>query len=95
MHHLFTSIRNAAWCLALPAALLLNACQKTNDTYRNAVPANNTGMFTYDYLRSRTGTFDSLVYLLDKTGLKDTLLEKNITFFCAFGPEYRHSHGKP
>lgn len=74
-------MRRTACYLAMLAGILLSSCEKTDDTYRNAAPANQSDLATYDYLRTRTG-FDSLIYLLGKTGLKDTLLEKNITFFA-------------
>lgn len=73
--------RRIACRLAVAAGLLLAACDKTDDTYRDAKPSDKVNVTSYEYLRSRTGTFDSLLYLLDKTGLKDTLQEKNITIF--------------
>lgn len=82
MQLIHTRFRRAACGLAIAAGALLAACEKTDDTYRTAQPADKVDMTSYDYLRSRKGTFDSLCYLLDKTGLKDTLQQKQITFFA-------------
>jgi hypothetical protein len=68
-------------CLYAACLLLLVACKK--DDYKNdgGVHNPNVNMTTYDYLKSKPGQFSKLVYLIDKTGLKD-VVNGNITLFA-------------
>ncbi|HEU4554762.1 MAG TPA: carbohydrate-binding protein [Chitinophaga sp.] len=77
-------------CLQQPARALLwsmlvlllaAGCEKDN-TYRNAKPTAAVPVSTYDFLKSQQGLYDTLLYLVDKAGLTDTLKSGNITFFA-------------
>ncbi|HEY1167031.1 MAG TPA: hypothetical protein VGE90_17780 [Chitinophaga sp.] len=59
---------------------LLFSCKKENYKNDGGVHDPHVNMSTYDYLRSQK-VFDSLVYLIDKAGLKD-LVNSDITFFA-------------
>jgi hypothetical protein len=61
--------------------LLAAGCEKDN-TYRNAKPTASVPVSTYDFLQSQQGLYDTLLYLVDKAGLTDTLKSGNITFFA-------------
>lgn len=62
--------------------VLMVACQK--DDYKNdGGPSDpHVNMTTYDYLKAKTGIFDSLVYLIDRAGLKDAV-NADVTFFAS------------
>lgn len=66
--------------LAVGCSVSLYSCKKA-DTYRTARPVQQVSMNTYDFLKSQNGLYDNLVYLLDKTGLADTVKNSRITFF--------------
>lgn len=66
----------------LALAFTISSCQKTVNIYRNAKPVQNVPMNTYDFLKSQEGLFDTLLYLIDKVGLSDTLKTGNVTFFA-------------
>src|SRR5690242_13228450 len=65
---------------AVGCSVFLYSCKKA-DTYRTARPVQQVSMNTYDFLKSQNGLYDNLVYLLDKTGLADTVKNSRITFF--------------
>jgi len=62
------------------SAALLFSCKKEDYKNDGGVHDPHVNMSTYDYLRSQK-VFDSLVYLIDKAGLKD-LVNSDITFFA-------------
>jgi len=66
---------------ALLLLLVIAGCKKDN-TYRNAKPTAEVPVNTYDFLKSQQGLYDTLLYLVDKAGLTDTLKKENITFFA-------------
>ncbi|GAA4310466.1 carbohydrate-binding protein [Compostibacter hankyongensis] len=70
--------------LAIIAGFLVSAvsCRKTPDEYRYARPVQQVSLNTYDFLKTQEGLYDTLLYLLDETGLTDTLKTKEITFFA-------------
>lgn len=65
---------------AFGVVILAASCQK-NNLYRNAQPVKQVPQNTYDFLKSQNGLYDKLLYLVDKTGLTDTLKKGEITFF--------------
>ena len=56
------------------------ACKKENYKNDGGVHDPNVNMTTYDYLKSKH-VFDSLVYLIDKAGMKDAI-NGDVTFFA-------------
>ncbi|WP_295117885.1 hypothetical protein [uncultured Chitinophaga sp.] len=71
-----------ATVLLIVFAATFQACKK--DDYKNDGGLHNAkvDMTTYDYLKSKKGIFDSLVYLIDRAGLKE-MVNSDITFFAA------------
>ncbi|MGJ7031436.1 fasciclin domain-containing protein [Niabella hirudinis] len=66
-------------CLLLLVAGV--ACKK-DSTYRNDDPAGNKLPYNvYEYLQRQGRGFDSLLFIINKSGLKDTLATQNVTFF--------------
>lgn len=60
--------------------VLLFSCKKEDYKNDGGVHDAHVNMSTYDYLRSQK-VFDSLVYLIDRAGLKD-LVNSDVTFFA-------------
>src|ERR1044072_517913 len=66
--------------LILAAAIFLFSCKKNDYKNDGGVHDPHVNMTTYDYLKSQR-VFDSLVYLIDRAGLKD-MVNSDITFFA-------------
>jgi uncharacterized surface protein with fasciclin (FAS1) repeats len=67
--------------LLLLSALLLNACKK--DYYNDGGLANPIyDGSIYDYLKANPYWFDTITYIIDKAGLKETLQNDSVTFFA-------------
>ncbi|HVI48122.1 MAG TPA: carbohydrate-binding protein [Chitinophaga sp.] len=56
-------------------------CEKGMDDYRNAKPASEVPVSTYDFLKQQGDLYDTLVLLIDRTKLTDTLKNQTVTFF--------------
>lgn len=59
------------------------SCEKKNVEYRDMQPVREVKMSTYDFIKNanKGGLYDTLLYLLDKTGLAEKLKTGNVTFF--------------
>ncbi len=88
------------------SALLFQVGCKTEDTYKKSEPVNNTtSSNTYEYLKSKPGVYDSLIFLVDKLGLQKTLTDSTVTLFAPSNlsfqiaiknlNEIRRAQGKP
>lgn|GEM_PF-2866050 len=62
--------------------LLILACSKTDDTYRDQVPNSKVDLSTYDYIVGKGAAFDTLVYIINKADLSETLKASTVTFFA-------------
>lgn len=83
-------IRNRGTLMLLVAlALVQSACVKDKGFHDNA---NNNTKFagnTYEYLKSKPGVYDSLLAVIDRTGLKQTLIDSNVTLFAVTNPSFQ------
>lgn len=59
----------------------LFACKKGMQDFRNAKPLSATDVSTYDFLKQQGGLYDTLLLLIDRANLADTLKSENVTFF--------------
>lgn len=59
----------------------LFACKKGMQDYRHTSPLSATDVSTYDFLKQQGGLYDTLLLLIDRANLTDTLKSENITFF--------------
>jgi hypothetical protein len=75
-------ILNKARPLLLLAGLLFADACKKDSVYRDAQPITQVSVSTYDFLHAQPGLYDTLLYLIDKAGLTDTLKTGKITFFA-------------
>ncbi len=75
-----------SFCIPVLAAALMAAtfsCEKKNVEFRDMQPVREVKMSTYDFLKTanKGGLYDTLIYLLDKTGLAEKLKSGHVTFF--------------
>jgi len=78
MQKIFNKVHPILWITGL---LLTGACKK-KDEFRDAKPVTQVSVSTYDFLKAQPGLYDTLLYLVDKAGLTDTLKKGRITFFA-------------
>ena len=70
-------------------SILTSACSKDGGFY-DAVVADKTFQGnTYEYLKSKTGVYDSLIQVIDRLKLQKTLTDSNITLFAVTNPSFR------
>ncbi|WP_256004759.1 fasciclin domain-containing protein [Pedobacter deserti] len=71
-------------------ALLIQFGCKKEDTYSRAVDISmEVNMNTYDYLKSKPGVYDSLLYVIDRMGLAETLKSGEVTLFAPSNESFR------
>jgi len=72
-----------AFYLLIALFLSFGSCKKNDGAYDRSdakdQPLNGS---VYDYLNSKPGMFDSLLYVVDRLGLTDTLKKEDITLFA-------------
>ncbi len=69
------------YILCLLSVVMGVSCQKDN-AYRNDEPEGNKLPYNvYEYLQRQGRGFDSLLLIINRSGLKDTLVSQNVTFF--------------
>ncbi len=66
-------------CVSLVAGI---TCEKPFDLYRNAQPVESVSLNMYQFLERQNNVYDTLLYLLDKTGLDKVIKEGEVTFFA-------------
>ncbi|MRG44322.1 carbohydrate-binding protein [Chitinophaga sp. SYP-B3965] len=76
-------IISATHILAAATLLLMAAGCKKNNEYRNMEPVREVKMSTYDFIvqANQTGLYDTLLHLLNKTGIAEKLKTATNTFF--------------
>lgn len=57
------------------------ACEKGMQDYRNAKPLSEVKVSTYEFLKQQGGLYDTLLLLIDRVHLTDTLKSQQVTFF--------------
>jgi hypothetical protein len=57
------------------------ACKKGMDQYRHAKPVSAVPVSTYDFLQQQGALYDTLLLLIDRVHLTDTLKNQQVTFF--------------
>ncbi|RFS26267.1 hypothetical protein DVR12_00300 [Chitinophaga silvatica] len=77
MHQLKKIFIQTGW-IGLLAVVLFTSCRKDNHFIGGSISDPHTDLTTYDYLKANP-LFDTLIILIDKAGLKETL-NSNITF---------------
>ncbi|HMI02812.1 MAG TPA: carbohydrate-binding protein [Pedobacter sp.] len=68
--------------LLIVVSVIWTSCKKDTGDYKYV---NETSVFpgnTYDYLKSKTGLYDSLLFVIDKLNLADTLKNNDVTLFA-------------
>ncbi|MFD2143912.1 hypothetical protein [Mucilaginibacter antarcticus] len=68
--------------MAVVALVSQTSCKKEKGFYDQTVTTPSVSLNTYQYLKSKTGVYDSLLLLVDKMGIAKTLTDSNITLFA-------------
>ncbi|SDD01086.1 fasciclin domain-containing protein [Niabella drilacis] len=70
------------YCILCLLSVLMGMSCKKDNTYRNDAPEGNTLPYNvYEYLQKQGRGFDSLLFIINRSGLRDTLASQNVTFF--------------
>lgn len=68
--------------LVCGSLLLFTACSKDGGNYNPRIIEKDFAGDTYEYLKSKPGVFDSLVAVIDRLGLEETVRDSSITLFA-------------
>lgn len=70
--------------LAFIVAILIfqTGCKREEGFYDSDLVVNSTDLDTYEYLKSKPGQYDSLLYLIDKLGITEELRTGQVTLFA-------------
>jgi hypothetical protein len=75
--------------LLLAITLVLSACKKDGGYYNASNADRKMNMNTYEYLKSKPGVYDSLIKVVDRMGLKQTLTDSNVTLFAVTNQSFQ------
>ena len=64
-------------------------CTKEKGFYETPNINAGTTLNSYDYLKSKTGVYDSLLLVIDKLGIKKTLQDSNVTLFAVSNASFQ------
>jgi len=64
-------------------------CKKDGGDHDTGDANKKIPLNTYDYLKSKPGVFDSLVAVIDRLGLKETLTDSSITLFAVTNQSFQ------
>jgi hypothetical protein len=68
--------------MVVVAMIFQTSCKKETGDYTAVPVPSAVNLNTYDYLKSKTGVYDSLLLLVDKMGIKKTLTDSAVTVFA-------------
>ncbi|WP_316815085.1 fasciclin domain-containing protein [Pedobacter nyackensis] len=71
------------------ATISLIACRKDSGYYDHKPISQRVQVNVYDYLKSKKGIYDSMILVVDRLGLKPTLMDSNITVFAVTNSSFR------
>ena len=69
--------------------LLQSSCSKDNGFYDVSKEVAPEKMNTYQYLQSKRGIYDSLLFVIDRTGFTDTLKNNKVTLFAPTNESFK------
>ncbi|MHB1177790.1 MAG: ATP/GTP-binding protein [Daejeonella sp.] len=76
--------------IAFCSALLFHVgCSKEKGLYETSTIDAGTALNSYEYLKSKTGVYDSLLLVIDKLGIKKTLQDSNVTLFAVSNASFQ------
>ena len=80
---------NRSLTTLLVCVMLFASCKKNNGAYQYVNNASTYSGTTYDYLVSKPGVFDSLLFVVNKLGLTDSLKNNKITLFAVTNSSFQ------
>lgn len=75
--------------ILLLTVMLFTNCKKNPGDYSYVHTSSGFNGTIYDYLKSKPGVFDSLLFVIDKLKLTDTLKNNNVTLFACTNPSFQ------
>ena len=75
--------------LLVVCVMLFANCKKNNGAYDYVNRASAFNGSTYDYLVSKPGVFDSLLFVVNKLGLTDSLKKNKVTLFAVTNTSFQ------
>ncbi len=75
--------------LLVVCVMLFASCKKNNGAYQYVNSGSTFNGSTYDYLVSKPGVFDSLLFVVNKLGLTDSLKNNKITLFAVSNASFQ------
>ncbi|EDM35584.1 endoglucanase-related protein [Pedobacter sp. BAL39] len=82
-------LRPLVLCLCIGTVALQSSCRKDDTFHEEPAEREVVNMNTYDYLKSKRGIYDSLVFLIDRLGLADTLKNETVTLFAPTNESFK------
>ncbi|NRF41711.1 carbohydrate-binding protein [Pedobacter foliorum] len=89
MKNLKILLGNMAAGLCCCIIIFFSGCGKDKGFYEAAVDEKNVPLNTYDYLKSKRGIYDSLLLVIDRVGLADTLKKNPVTLFALSNSSFK------
>ncbi len=62
--------------------LCFGSCSPEDGYYQTANVSQGTSLNTYDYLKSKVGVYDSLLFVIDKLGMQKAVRDSGVTVFA-------------
>jgi uncharacterized surface protein with fasciclin (FAS1) repeats len=81
------TITTALMCFTV--IILQSGCSKDKGYYDLTEATAPEDMNTYQYLQSKRGIYDSLLYVIDRTGFTDTLKNNQVTLFAPTNESFK------
>ncbi len=69
--------------------LFQTSCKKDKGFFDAVNEQEASNLSTYDYLKSKRGIYDSLLYVIDRVGLTDTLKNNKVTLFAPTNESFK------
>lgn len=86
LKNIFGEVALGLCCCAI---FLHSGCGKDNGFYNEIDNDKNIPLNTYDYLKSKRGVYDSLLLVIDRVGLADTLRNESVTLFALSNSNFK------
>lgn len=75
--------------LLVVCVMLFASCKKNNGAYQYVNSGSTFNGSTYDYLLSKPGVFDSLLFVVNRLGLTDSLKNNKVTLFAVSNASFQ------
>nr|WP_157247282.1 fasciclin domain-containing protein [Pedobacter panaciterrae] len=77
------------WAFIFAVLILQAGCKREQGFYDANLVIDSTNLNSYEYLKSKPGQYDSVLYLIDKLGIKEELSTGAVTLFAPSNESFR------